>query len=448
MNNGAGVSRAVVSDGLSSVLTDAEGRFELVSDRRARHCFVSVPRALELPVGPQGLGRAYVPLRFDAANVAQATLELQKQQGDGEKHRFLAFGDTQLDDAADAKSFLEETVPEVTEFVRKESPAFGVTCGDIVDDTLELFADYTAGVRAIGTPFFQVVGNHDLDVADGAVRSTRTFESHFGPAYYSFNRGAVHYVVLQDVLWLGNGYVGFLDEAQLAWLKSDLAYVEAGSTVVVFAHIPFQSTISERIGGKIAPDEAQVTNRERLYELLEPFRVHLITSHTHDNHHTEHGGCEEHILGPVCGAWWNGPIAWDGTPKGYHLFEANGGELSWRFRGLGLDPSTQIRFYPAGADRQRPADYVANVWNWDPTWKVYWLEDGERRGEMSRARGLDPMAVSLYEGPNRPITSGAWVEPVLTDHLFYAPALPGAKTVGVEAVDRWGRTYAENLRVE
>ena len=34
-----------------------------------------------------------------------------------------------------------------------------------------------------------------------------------------------------------------------------------------------------------------------------------------------------------------------------------------------------------------------------------------------------------------------WVDPVNTDHLFYAKVSPNAKEVIVEATDKWGRVY-------
>ncbi|HEX4933855.1 MAG TPA: calcineurin-like phosphoesterase C-terminal domain-containing protein, partial [Gemmatimonadaceae bacterium] len=76
---------------------------------------------------------------------------------------------------------------------------------------------------------------------------------------------------------------------------------------------------------------------------------------------------------------------------------------------------------------------------------VRWFEDGQPRGLMSRRRGMDPLAVTLHRGdalpPRRP-----WVEPMVTHHLFYAAATPGAREWRVEARDGSGRTYAETLR--
>jgi C terminal of Calcineurin-like phosphoesterase/N terminal of Calcineurin-like phosphoesterase len=440
---GGGVAGVTVSDGLSSVATDEDGAFEIVSDRRARFVHASIPDGYRIPRDRSGLARIYQPLDLESRSEETASFDLEPADS-AKSHRFLVFGDTQIETEAEG-DLLDAAMPEVARLAGG-SASFGVTCGDLVHDALDLFPRYRAAVGSTGVPFFQAVGNHDLDTARGSVRGRRSFEAWFGPTRYSFNVGEVHYVVLDDVFWLGDGYVGFVDEDQFGWLASDLALVEKGRTVVVFAHVPFLSTISERIGGRIAKREAEVVNRDRVIELLQPFHAHFITAHTHESEHVIHEGIHEHVVSTVCGAWWAGPICWDGTPNGYHLYEARGGSLSWQFYPTGLG-DLQLRVYPAGSDPRRPDEVVANVWNWDPDWTVLWYENGVRKGEMTRARGLDPLAVSLYEGKDRPRKNPEWVDPVPTDHLFHARATDPSATVkvAVEVTDRFGRTFASEI---
>ena len=54
-------------------------------------------------------------------------------------------------------------------------PTFGVGCGDLMFDDLSLFPEYERGVTAMGVPFFQVIGNHDLDLLG---RSDETASQH------------------------------------------------------------------------------------------------------------------------------------------------------------------------------------------------------------------------------------------------------------------------------
>jgi hypothetical protein len=187
-----------------------------------------------------------------------------------------------------------------------------------------------------------------------------------------------------------------------------------------------------------------VTNREALYELLAPYRAHVLSGHTHEHEHlvTERGGAaagtrHEHVHGAVCGAWWSGDVCWDGAPNGYGVYDVRGEEVRWRYKGTGLADDVRLRVYGPGADPAQPAAVIANVWDWDPAWRVTWSEDGEPRGEMRRAPGLDPRARREHAGPDRP-GRRPWVEPTPTGHLFAAEPAAGAREVRVEITDRWG----------
>ncbi len=103
-----------------------------------------------------------------------------------------------------------------------------------------------------------------------------------------------------------------------------------------------------------------------------------------------------------------------------------------------------MKIYPKGNVKGSPDEIVANVWNWDTQWKVEWFEDGQSKGEMERRIALDPQAEELYSGPQLP-QKHKWVEPTLTDHLFFAKPSAGAKKVGVKATDRFGNVYSEEI---
>jgi hypothetical protein len=254
----------------------------------------------------------------------------------------------------------------------------------------------------------------------------------------------VHYVALDDVFWFGGGYLGYLDADQLLWLERDLQTIESGRTVVVFLHIPLLSTQFRR-HGKPNPDRGtSVSNRDELYRLLEPFNAHVMSGHTHEQEHVYEGGVHEHVHGAVCGAWWSGDVCFDGTPNGYGVYEASGAEVKWRYKATGKSSEYQIRAYAAGSDPAAPEEIVANVWGWDPEWSVFWYEEGERRGMMSRRIGTDPLSERLHRGPGLP-SRRPWVDPVLTGHLFYCPAPKGETRVTIEAVDRWGRVFVADV---
>jgi hypothetical protein len=278
--------------------------------------------------------------------------------------------------------------------------------------------------------------------------SADTFKKLFGPTYYSFNRGEVHYVVLDDVFFIGTAkrYIGYLTERQLQWLEQDLSYVKPGSMVVVSVHIPVNSGEKRRMKLKDESLGGVVSNRKELYRLLKPYKAHIMSGHTHINEKVIEGDIIEHTHGAVCGAWWTGPICTDGSPSGYGVYEVNGSELKWYYKSVGQERDHQFRIYPKGTVKDRPEEVVVNVWNWDPEWKVTWFEDGVRKGEMKQVMGLDPLSVELHAGPNLP-AKHKFVDPTMTDHLFWAKPSTSAKQIKIEVTDRFGKVYSGDLAV-
>ncbi|HSR67247.1 MAG TPA: calcineurin-like phosphoesterase family protein [Acidobacteriota bacterium] len=447
---GRGLASVALSDGVTVVDSDAEGYFELVGDTRARFLSLSLPAGYAIPRNPTGTARLYAPLQPDQKGEAEVEFELRKLSRSDSRHTFYQLADPQTRTIDEMRWFQRETVPEVARLAAEQAggTAFGIGCGDIMYDVLSLYPEYEKGVQAMGIPFFQVVGNHDLDFESHTnPGASSTFQSHFGPSHYSFNRGAVHYVVLNSVFWHGDGYIGYLSEGQLAWLKQDLARVEAGSPVVVALHIPVNTTNPERRQRANRDESGRVQNRQALYHLLEPFQAHIVSGHLHESEHMFEGGVHEHISGAVCGAWWSGPICHDGTPMGYAVYQVDGEDLSWRYQSTGKPPEHQMRLYPPGSDPLAPEEVVANIWDWDPKWKVTCYQDGQAGGPMARRIGLDPLSVQLHTGHDLP-AKNSWVEPMPTGHLFYAPVAPGVRRITVEAVDRFGRTYREDLNLQ
>ena len=460
-SGGRGLPRIPVSDGVQVVDTAADGSFEFVTTPDRGFVWFSPPSGYRIPMSPAGTARFHQPLT--TASEQTAVFDLEPDPAGQEDHTLILLGDIQTQDAREMGWFLERSVPDILETARGlgDEHVFGISCGDIMYDNLEMYPDYEGGVGRIGVPFFQVVGNHDLDLENLTDRaSTDTFSRHFGPRYYSFDRGAVHYVVLDDVFFHGSGYIGYLGADTLAWLERDLARVEPGSPVIVATHIPALGSQHLRRGETRPGTGLAIMNRQALYRLLEPFDAHILTGHTHECEHVFEQGTHEHVTGAVCGAWWSGPICHDGTPNGYCVYTVRGEEVRWRYKATGHAPDHQMRIYPPGtgadvqasqgadpqaspgANPQAPGELIVNVWNWDPEWTVRWFADGEPRGEMARRPGLDPMSVELHTGPDLP-PRRTWVEPVPTDHLFRAALTGGEGVVVVEATDRFGQVYTE-----
>lgn len=442
-SGGKGLANVVVTDGFSVTATDSKGNYILTAPDTAEFVYISIPAGYAFP-NDKGVSRFFRRIQpVDGAFTADFTLE--KLAFDDRRHNFVVWADPQIISESDAAQLKTKSAPDLKALVASYPPDtlfHGIGCGDLVWDHFELFEDYKEAIQIAGIPFFNVIGNHDMELdARTDEASARTFKKEFGPTYYSFNRGEVHYVVLDDVFFVGTAkkYIGYISEQQLAWLEKDLARVKPGATVVVNVHIP-TNTGAARRNGKEEEMGGTVKNRRQLYKLLAPFRAHIMSGHTHVSESWTEGKITEHVHGTVCGAWWTGPICSDGTPSGYGVYEVDGSELRWYYKGTGLDRKEQVRVYAKGRDKANPDHVVANVWNWDKQWKVEWLEDGIAKGSMEQKTGLDPWAVELYGGPQLP-AKHKFVDPTPTDHLFYAQPSAGAKEITVVATDRFGNTY-------
>jgi hypothetical protein len=440
-----GLPNISVTDGISVVRTNATGDFQLLTTEKRDFVYITIPGGYSIP--KQKNGSAEFFRRIDKSKAESSVLfDLKPLAVSDEKHHLLLLADTQIQDEYEATQLLTVAAPDIAETVKRlgDPNTFGIGCGDLVYDNFDLYKDYNESILKTGVPFFQVVGNHDLNLdARSDELSIQTFKGHFGPNYYSFDRGEIHYIVLDTVYFLGNKrYIGHLPEEQLLWLEQDLQFVEAGRTVVVATHIPLVTGAVTR-----NPNEdhisSTVSNREHVYNLLGKYNTHILSGHTHFNDNTFHGKIFEHCHGTVCGAWWSGPICYDGTPNGYGIYEFNGSSVSWRYKSTGLDDDYQFRIYKRGYHAEYKDYMSVNVWNWDPAWRVTWFEDGIRKGEMLRIVSKDPLSIELHEGNDLPARR-KWVEPQLSDHMFYFNPDSNAKNIRVEVTDRFGKVFSHS----
>jgi len=448
-SNGKGVQGVAVTDGKNVVLTDKNGRYTLPSNEVGEFVYISLPAGYAIP-NNNGIAHFYRPISNKEG--INYDFELTRLSLDDRKHCFVVWADTQMISEKDAEQLKRESAPDLKELVQSypgNTLFHGIGCGDLVWDKFNLFEDYKEAIAMTGVPFFNVIGNHDMDIdARTDDYSAQTFKQQFGPTYYSFNRGNIHYVVLDDVFFIGTAkrYIGYITENQLSWLEKDLSFVKPGTTVVVSLHIPTNTGAVRRSG---RPEEfgGTVSNRKQLYKLLEPYRVHIMSGHTHFNEKWEEGQMMEHNHGTVCGAWWTGPICGDGTPSGYGVYEVDGNDIKWFYKSTGKPKDHQLRIYDRRRGKENPDEVIANVWNWEKNWKVEWFEDDQIKGVMEQRVGVDPWAVELYGGAELPVKH-KFVEPTLNDHLFYAIPSPGAKKVKVKATDRFGNVFVEELELK
>jgi hypothetical protein len=429
LSNGKGLKDIIVSDGYSVVATDSKGKYELEPHADAVNIFVAMPSGYAF-LHENGIARHYRILKDTNLN-KPVNFELTSLGKDDNEHQFVIWADPQVKNGKDVEKMMRESVPDVQKFVAAAGAntlLHGITVGDIVWDEHKFYPDYDRAVAKMGIPFFQCLGNHDMDYNQGGDEtSDRTFMQTYGPTYYSFNRGQVHYVVMENVRYLGKDreYDGFFQQHQLDWLQKDLSFVAKDKLVVLCTHIPVHSG---------------TRNNTDLYALLTDRKVHIMSGHTHYHRNVIKGDIFEHNHGTVCGAWWTGPICEDGTPNGYGIYKVKGNELTWHYQSTGQPADHQMKTFVSDVDGSGKLLQV-NIWNHDPAWKTSYWVDGIDKGPLEQFEGLDPFAYATMLGPDLPKPRG-FAEPKKTNHLFKAPVPATAKQIKVVATDRFGNNFS------
>ena len=236
-----GVAGVAVSNQDTVVTTDASGVFRLPGEGTGV-IFVSMPNAYR-PVGPWWRpANSTKPVSF-ALTREQSSTELT----------FIHASDTHISPASLART---QRLRALVDSIR---PGLLLITGDLVRDALRVGEEEATGYyelfarerNAFRTPVFTVPGNHEnfgIERDTSHVPATHPlygrgmYHHYFGPDYYSFTRGGVHFVGLNTVDIDDQRYYGHVDSLQIAWLERDLALVPTNMPVVTFDHIPFVTT--------------------------------------------------------------------------------------------------------------------------------------------------------------------------------------------------------------
>ena len=444
---GKALSSVQVTDGKTIVTTDRNGKYCLQTTSEKEYVYYTLPSGYESPI-ENGIPVFYKKINPELKKQS-VNFDLNKATKSQTNHVFLVWADPQVLEMEEFPQ-LEEVVKDVNKTIAKipsETYIHAISAGDNVFDRLNFFDKYKQVISEIKVPFYQVIGNHDMDYNNRSNElSAKSFTAAFGPAHFSYNVGNVHYVVLKNVFYYGFSYryIGYIDENQLQWLEQDLKQVKPGSTVMLTIHIPTIYGESEKADSFTSEMSNSLLNRQALYKILAPFNTHIFAGHSHTQWFTQAApNISEHVHAAASGAWWQGEVCPDGSPKGYTVYEINGDSVSWYFKGVNQDKAEQFKLYKTGADANYPDCFIANVYNYDPQWKVVWYENDVLKGEMTRYWGKDPFAAELYQpGKNK---KHGWLSASQTHHLFRAqPENPNSK-ITVEVTDRFGNIYKKTL---
>ena len=144
------------------------------------------------------------------------------------------------------------------------------------------------------------MGNHDNDpyFADDFA-AEHAYNKALGPTYYSLNIGGIHYIALDNIVYLNtggfNGNIGQMNyrlqvtDRQLEWLKKDLATVDVTTPIVVWMHAPLLN--SKRLN-VIAL--SNFIGQEELVACFDNYETLILSGHQRS---------EERRVGKECTSW-------------------------------------------------------------------------------------------------------------------------------------------------
>ena len=435
------ISGVIISDGYFSTITNEKGEYKFNVHIDARHVFYSVPENYEIPIR-NGTPEIFKEIETNNDSL-QRNFELT-QLKNGVENEFTLFcvADPQVWDTRTLNRFNSETMEDLKKEATKHKVVYGVSLGDLVGDTPELFGEIKRSFSSTEVPFFHTIGNHDfIKNAENSIQAIEEYENNFGPVNFSFNRGNSHIVVMNNVLFKANqSYEGGFTNEQIKWLGSNLQYVPKEKLLIVCVHIP-------------VTDTREIVNRAKFLELIMHFNeTHIISGHYHLNHNVwlENYGIYEHITGAASGLVWSGTVNKDGAPNGYGVYEISGNKIKdWHYKSTNHDRNFQMRIYAPNTFGDKEGYVVANVWNADEKWKIELFENGIHRGEMKQYRDYDPGTYAFIKSTGRiepgNENSHGWYN--RTSHLYRLKANNPLSSFTVKATDRLGNVYYQNQMV-
>lgn len=364
-----GIAQVAVSNGSQVVLTDKNGRYELpVQDDNI--IFVVKPQNYATKIGKNNLPQYYYIHKPEGSSKdfkyggikptgplpSDISFPLYPQKED-KNFQILVFGDPQPYDLKELDFFRRGIVNEVKG--NRKKALFGISLGDLVGNDLSLHQPYIAVMQELGLPWYNVIGNHDMDFeAKRDQDSDDTFEANFGPANYAFNYGNVHFIILDDILYPdprdGKSYWGGFREDQLEFLENDLKYVDKDKLIVLSFHIQMKPENQN-------DHHFRMADRQKVFDLLKPFpNILMMSAHTHKQsqlEYTEKDGWQgakplhEYNAGTTSGDWYSGTtsaqgvpesIMRDGTFRGYSFIDFEDNQYNIRYKVAGQPDDFQI----------------------------------------------------------------------------------------------------------
>ncbi|SEB06493.1 calcineurin-like phosphoesterase C-terminal domain-containing protein [Pedobacter hartonius] len=476
-----GLPNVAVSNGVQVVKTKKDGRYELPIGND-NILFVIKPSDFAVPIDSAMLPRYYY-IHKPGGSPASMKYPGVKPTGplpeevnfalvpkkESRQFRALVFGDPQVYSQQDLDWFRKGILEEVKDV---KGMTFGMSLGDLVGDNLHLFADYKREMATLGIPWYNMVGNHDLNFDNGVDSlSDESYEATFGPANYAFEYGKAHFIVLDDILApdprKNSGYWAGLRPDQLEFVKNDLANTDTAKLIVISYHIPMKD-----YGGRAF----RTADRVKLFEYLKNYaHVLLMSGHTHlqkQNFYTREEGwlgegqLHEYNAGTTSGDWYSGeldqnnvPFATmrDGTEKGYAFLNLDGNTYSIDYKVAGKPSAYQMSIFAPkviGHRKDTSVDFYVNFFMGTENSKVEYRIGEGKWVPMNRVQTIDPnyyQAFERWDLTDELMSGRRPSDAAISSHLWkgvISTELPlGNHIVNIRAADMFGRVFTAERQV-
>ena len=432
------LSGVIVTDGTNFTQTKKNGKFSFDIKDDADFVYIVTP------AGYAGDWSAGVPAFFKKAEgCSKFEFDLVKTQTGSPDYQIVAVADPQPNTEEHSKMFEGEPLADLSKTTNALGlKAIGIALGDISWDNPVLLENWKRQIVRTGIPFYPAIGNHDhVGKQGGDYQSSAEYRNRMCPENYAFFIGNDIFFSVDNIIFSADkGYEeGYADHV-LAFVKGVMKYVPETAGVYVAQHSP----IAGRDVGKT------IINKDKMFDLLKGHKAVFLSGHNHQSKSYTYGkNIVEFNIPALSGDVWDSYHCSDGTPRGYKVFTKKNGKLTWYYKSVGHDKDFQVEIHKPGQTWRHPNSVVANVWDWDPEWKVEWFEDGKAMGPMEMIRETSPIHImelkTKYDALGK--IPSSWKTSKVTGHHFAATPSQYAKIVTVAVTSRFGQTWVYDVNM-
>lgn len=494
--DGTPLAGVQVSDGVRFATTDAAGRYRLESDKSAGFVFAVTPSnwvAAEAD-GIQPLFWA----ALDGKSDCDEQHDFRFSSVDQSRYTMMFFTDLHLTNSSEKhdlhhyRSIALSSISDEAAQASARGPVYSLNLGDLSHDLYWYQYDFNVASakrfleqNGFPTLLYSIPGNHDNDAATQAGegvdrRAEHLYRRTFGPTYYAMNIGGVHWIMMDNIIYRNTpgqgkknvGVVGARDydrgftPVQLAWLRRDLATVDASTPVCLCTHCPI---FFDRDRWTLLSDPAQIDSLDACFAKFD--KVRLFSGHAHRILHAgspKYPRFEQYVLPATSGEMWTTndnfqALCVDGSDAGFVVARIEGDRFDYTYRTEAYGRKklraydmnsvgeyyrnceligVQQRLYPERIDYGRPeyANCVyVNYWEYQPGQRVEMYEKG-RALKVEQVEDEDPLYNISHYLPAlaaKPVYKKGDAR-VLAHHMFAAKARTATAPVEIRITDADG----------